>query len=223
MVDVGYIRFGIVSEAKPGFAKVWFSADNLVSIWLPVLMKTSLKDKESWVLNVQEHVVCLTDKNCEEGVVLGCIASDADPVESGANAGKFRKVFEDGTVLEYDKNSHKLTANIAGSAEITTTETIKAISQTSIHATALISAIIESPDIQLKGNVTVLGTVTAASINAAPMSDVPGSTGKITANADIETTGQIKAADVVAGSVSLSTHTHSGVQTGSGISGPPIV
>ena len=217
------LKFGIISDAKPGFCRVYFEEDDLVSDWWPMVMRTSLKDKESWVLNANEHVVCICDEYCEQGAIIGCIASDADPVEPGASTGKFRKVFEDGTIIEYDKNSHKLTANVIGSVEVSSTSDINATTQTQIKATAIISATIESPNIQLKGNVTVVGNITAAGMSVSPMSDVPGSTGKITSTANIETTGEIKATNVTAGTVSLLTHTHSGVQTGVAISGPPII
>ncbi len=47
-------------RSKPGFAKVYFEGDDkIVTDWWPVLQRTSLKDKESWPLNVNEHVVCL--------------------------------------------------------------------------------------------------------------------------------------------------------------------
>ena len=101
-------KYGIVSEVKPGFAKVYFEGDDgIVTDWWPVIQRTSLKDKESWPLNVNEHVACLCDERLEEGVVLGAVYSDADTPDSGATAGKFRQVFEDGALVEYDKAAHK--------------------------------------------------------------------------------------------------------------------
>lgn len=213
-------KYGIVSEVKPGFAKVWFEEDDISTDWWPVLMRTSLKDKESWPLNVQEHVVCLCNSHCEDGVILGAIHSEADPVDGGAGPGKFRKVFDDGSVIEYDKTTHKLTANIVGQVEIKATLDIKASSETTITAEATVQANIEAPIIQLKGNVTVIGTITAAGISATPMAGVPGATGKITAQSDIETTGNIKGADVLAGAISLVSHKHGGVQSGLSSTGP---
>lgn len=216
------LKFGTISYAEPGRAKVYFEEDNIPSPLWPVLSRTSLKDKESWVLNVNEHVVCLCDERCEEGVILGCIANKADTVEAGAGVGKFRKVFEDGTVIEYDKNESKLTADVKGSVKIIATGDIEADSSLNIKATALVMASIQAPQIELKGNVTVVGLITAAGLSVSAMVGVPGSTGKIVSTADIETTGEIKAADLKAGTVSLLSHVHSGVQTGAGTSGPPV-
>ncbi|MBV7529042.1 phage baseplate assembly protein V [Chitinophaga sp. sic0106] len=218
---MGNLKYGVVSDVKPGFAKVYFAEDDFVTDWWPVIAVTTLKDKSSWPLNVQEHVVCMCDEHCDVGVILGCIHSEVDPVDAGAAPGKFRKVFEDGTVIEYDKQAHLLTADVKGSVNVVSTQEIVATSQTTLKAKALVRASIEAPDIQLKGNVTVVGQLTAAGISAAPMAGVPG-TGKITAQADIETTGEIKAADVKAGAISLLSHKHSGVQTGTGSSGTPI-
>ena len=67
-----------------------------------------------------------------------------------------------------------------------------------------------------------MGMLTAGGISASPMPGIPGSNGKIVAEADIETTGEIKAAEVIVGGVPMKTHKHTGVQTGSGTSGPPI-
>src|SRR4051794_9049076 len=96
-------KYGIVSDTKPGYAKVYFEVDDIVSDWWPVLVRTTLKDKESHPLSIQEHVVCLCDERLVEGVVLGAIYSNADAPENGAAAGKFRMVFEDGALFEYDK------------------------------------------------------------------------------------------------------------------------
>lgn len=202
------IKYGIVSEAKPGYAKVYFQEDDIVSDWWPVLVRTSLKDKESWPLNVKEHVACICDDRMEEGLIMGAIYSAPEPPDENAGPGKFRKLFEDGTYLEYDKGTHKLTADVAGDVDITASQTVK--------AKATIQATIEAPDIHLKGNVTVVGVLAAGSISAAPAAGVPGADGKITTTGDIETSGDVKA-----GGVSLKTHKHTGVTTGGGISGTP--
>lgn len=50
---------GIVKAAKPGFARVQFpDLDGLLSDWLPLVVKKSLKDRECLTLDVGEHVSC---------------------------------------------------------------------------------------------------------------------------------------------------------------------
>lgn len=102
-------RVGIVVaiDEKKAMARVrWTDIDGEVSYWLPVMQKKTLKDKEYWLPEINEHVVCLIDDNAEEGVILGAIYSDADTPPVQEKEKKHIK-FEDGTEIEYDKSSHK--------------------------------------------------------------------------------------------------------------------
>ena len=213
-------KFGIVSEAKPGFAKVFFKEDGLPSDWLPVLVRTSMKDKESWILNINEHVVCLCDEYLEDGVILGAIHSDPEPPDSGAAASKFRQVFEDGTYVEYDKESHILTANVQGSVICSATKDITASAGQSISAQASTQVTLKGPVINLQGNVNVIGVVSAGGLTLSSIPEAEGADGKV--HGDININGAVNASgDVKSGSISLSNHKHIGVQTGTGVSGGP--
>ncbi len=105
-------KYGIVSESKPGFAKVYFEEDGIVTDFWPLLQRTSLKDKSTWPLNLKEHVVCLVDERLEDGVILGAIYNEDDPVDPAAADDKFRMLFEDGTYIEYNKTSHQLAVQL---------------------------------------------------------------------------------------------------------------
>jgi len=129
-------KFGIVSEVKKGFARVEFTEDEIVSNWLPVCVKRSLTDKESWPFEVQEHVFCMMDENCEYGIILGSLYSEADEPDPNEGPGKFRKLFEDGSFIEYNKNTHILTANIQGKIKAIATDDIEITSDADIKATA---------------------------------------------------------------------------------------
>lgn len=199
------MKFGIVSDIKPGFAKVSFAEDGIVSGWLHVCVRKSLTDKDSWTLEVNEHVVCLVDENCEIGVVLSAIYSDVDQPASVEGAGIFNKTFSDGTAITYNKNTHELKAAVVGSAKITAT--------VSIEADAVVSAIIKAPVITLTGAVTVEGVITAGGLVIAAMAGVPSADGLV--HGDIKVTGTVTGqTDVVSGAISLKTHRHGGVQTG---------
>lgn len=70
-------------------------------------------------------------------------------------------------------------------------------------------------DLYVDGNVTVSGNITCqGTIAAGNYTGLAG--GAMTASVSIETT-----ADIVAGGISLKTHVHGGVQTGSGTTGGP--
>lgn len=187
-------KYGIVSEAKPGYAKVYFDEDDLVTDWWPILMHTTLKDKTSWPLNVNEHVVCLCDQRLEEGVVLGAIHNDIDTPDPGAGPGKFRKKFEDGTILEYDKGTHELKATVIGKVTII------------------------APEVDITGNVVITGNLAfSGTLGAGAGGTALTFDGSKLTVPDVQATDDVKA-----GGVSLKSHTHSGVTTGSGSSGPPV-
>jgi phage baseplate assembly protein gpV len=64
---------------------------------------------------LKEHVVCLADEHCEDGVILGAIYNDDDPIDPAAADDKFRMLFEDGTYFEYDKTTHQMTVSLNSS------------------------------------------------------------------------------------------------------------
>jgi len=94
--------------------------DDLVSDWLPVLQDFCVGNQHYRLPDVDNQVACLMDDNYEAGVVLGAIYSDADapPVTS---ADIYYRRFKDGTVIQYDRAGHKLTADIKGAIDIKAT------------------------------------------------------------------------------------------------------
>lgn len=114
-------KIGVVSEIDPGScsARVRFDdLDGLESMFLPVGVSKSLKDKSYWMPDVGEHVACLLDANAETGVILCAIYSDEDepPVSS---ADKRHVRFLDGGTFEYDRSSGTLTIVTTGPVNIT--------------------------------------------------------------------------------------------------------
>ena len=104
------LRFGIVTnidELKVQ-ARVQFNdSDGMVSYWLAVLQAKTYKDKFYVLPDIGEQVVCLMDKNIEEGVILGAVYSGIDecPVIS---KDKVKIIFQDGAEFEYDRKEHIL-------------------------------------------------------------------------------------------------------------------
>lgn len=149
-------KTGVVTEVSTAkcAARVQFpDNDGVVSFWLPILQHKSLKDKHYFVPDVNEHVACLLDDNGEAGVILGAIYSEADapPVDS---ADKHHVTFADGTVLEYDRSLHKLTADVKGDIDVKATgKCIAAITG---------DTIITTPNCTLNGNLKVNGNITAS-------------------------------------------------------------
>jgi len=185
-------KTGVVTEVSTAkcAARVQFpDNDGVVSFWLPVLQHKSLRDKHYFVPDVNEHVACLLDDNGEAGVILGAIYSDADtpPVDS---ADKHHVTFEDGTVLEYDRAHHKLTADVKGDIDIKATGKCDA----TIAGNTTVQC--QSP-VLLKSAVSI--TIQAPSLNFSGNSPATGDfEGNLTIRGNLEVQGNIHATGNVA-------------------------
>ena len=132
------IRVGGVTAAYPDRATVrvrFEDADNVVSHELRVLTRKTLRDKDYWMPDVGEQVLCLClPHGREQGFVLGTFYSQPDkpPV---TDQDKRHVLFADGTWLEYDRKTHRLTGHVKGWAELTVDENLTATVGKSITAT----------------------------------------------------------------------------------------
>ena len=104
------LKFGVVTAINPLTAKarVEFADDNILSYWLPILQKKTLKDKFYSIVDVGEQVACLMDENSEDGVILGSIYTSFDEVP-GITKDQHIVKFEDGSFIEYNKENQMLT------------------------------------------------------------------------------------------------------------------
>lgn len=103
--------YGEVSDSKVGYAKVYFPEQDVVSDWLEIVKPRAKGDDCNWPLVQGEQVACVMsfteDDRCDTGVILGAISNDEDVPDADAGLNKYRLKFEDGGVLEYNKDSHK--------------------------------------------------------------------------------------------------------------------
>ncbi len=92
--------------------------DNLTTYWLPVLYTKTQYDKEYWLPDIDEIVLCVfTPPAFERGFVIGSFYTQEDtPPE--ATREKWIKKFKDGTVIEYDRQNSKLLIHSVGDVEI---------------------------------------------------------------------------------------------------------
>lgn len=119
------IRVGTVSSvnAAAGSVRVAFAAqDDMVTYELPVITRGSKNNKDYWLPDVDEQVLCLFLPNVSgrgvcEGFVLGTFYSSVDaPVE---NSGDVHAVkYGDGTIIKHDRSTGKLTINATGDIDI---------------------------------------------------------------------------------------------------------
>ncbi len=144
-------KIGIVTESDPTTMKIRAQIpdlDGMVTYWLPVLTPKSGQDKIYHLPDIGEEVlIAFLDNGVEQGFCLGSIYNfqDKPPVSSGD---KFHAAFKDGTVIEYDRSSHTLTASI-------------------VNGTAVISAdyVTVNGNLIVNGNITATGSIIDAGGN----------------------------------------------------------
>lgn len=118
------IRYGRVSTTSPATATVrvlFDDEDEIVSYDLPVLQINSHKNKDYHMPDVGEQVVCLFLPNgISAGFCLGAVYDTSNPPPR--NSQDVRSVdFADGTTVEYNRGSHKLSINCVGDINIRAT------------------------------------------------------------------------------------------------------
>lgn len=119
------IRVGTVSSinAAAGTVRVAFAAqDDMVTYELLVITRGSKNNKDYWLPDVDEQVLCLFLPNTSgrgvcDGFVLGTFYSSVDaPVENSGNVHAVK--YSDGTIIKHDRSTGKLTINATGDIDI---------------------------------------------------------------------------------------------------------
>jgi phage baseplate assembly protein V len=138
------LRFGRISEVDTakGLVRVTFPDDNIVSPWMSAVMQNTKDTKFSSPFDVQEHVVCAMDEDCEAGVVLGALYSKA--AQPSITDGKYGVTFKDGSTVVFDPANGKLTVDAKGTVEIKGAPKV-----------------VVDCDLEVKGKIDATGNVTA--------------------------------------------------------------
>ncbi|GAQ24213.1 phage baseplate assembly protein V [Tepidanaerobacter syntrophicus] len=114
------IKVGVVSSVNPSksTARVVFGAQNVVSHNLVVLQRQTRNNKDYYMPDVGEQVVCIfLPTGNAEGFIIGSVYNDEDrPPTDDRN--KRMVVFKDGTKIEYDSSKSTLTINATGPINI---------------------------------------------------------------------------------------------------------
>jgi phage baseplate assembly protein V len=190
------IRIGEVVGPNPekGTVRVRFAdADGFVSFDLPVIFSATHKDKRYKMPDIGEQVACLFLPNgLEEGFVLGCLynAKDKPPANS---QDLDVMLYENGTLIQYDRKSGKLTVDVQGEIDVKATGNITAAAQGNITATAdgdITAQAQGNSTVEAAGNATVKagGSVTIS----APSITIEGATSiKSSGAVEISGTGPV--------------------------------
>ena len=222
------IKIGEVSSVDPEkcTARVVFDdEDSLVSYDLQILQRNTYENKDYQMVHPGEDVVCLfLGPGQEDGFIIGSLyAGEIKPPE--ASLDRRTVVFSDGTRVCYDRQEHKLTVTIEGTEIVfnrqdgsITVPNAVAINCTTATVNASSSVTLDTPKTDITGVLNVAGLITGNGGLA-----VSGGGGAaVTVSGNMSLQGQIDASsDVVAGGISLMTHTHKEQGDGSPTS-PPL-
>ena len=119
------LRIGRVSsiDVNTNTARVAFSdKDDLVSGNLMIVNRGSMVDKDYWIPDIDEQVLCLmlpnkSGQGLNEGFIIGSFFSTEDgPQERSTDVRAIK--FGDGTVIKHDRKSGSLTVNATGDISI---------------------------------------------------------------------------------------------------------
>ena len=152
-----FVKTGKVVSTNPEKATVRVEIrdiDQKVSYEMPVVYPRTVKDKTYYMPEIGEEVICVF-VNETEGFVLGSVYHEENTPPTSSRT-KFVILFEDGTLVEYDKSVHKLNLIVNGNIEITATTT-------------------HNGDITINGNLQVNGNITASG----DIADLNGSRGSL--------------------------------------------
>ena len=198
------IRVGFVNARQPETMRVKVTLKDtttaeLVTDWLPVLCPRACADMHYDLPDIGDQVLCLfLPYGLEQGFVIGSMyGKRTPPVQSGD---KWHRVFRDGTILEYDRAAHKLTANVKGDVDITTTGNITGTIQGNLTASVQGSL---SASSQGPASVSSAAQLTLT----APAMTMGGSSGGATA-ADMQGTFKLTQGDTIVEGVSFLNHVH---------------
>jgi len=134
------IRVGIVSsvdESKCTARVAFEDRSAVVSYDLPILVRGSLNNKDYWLPDPGEQVVCLfLPSGNAQGFILGSSysAKDTPPVN---DKNKRHISYSDGTLIEYDQATHTLTINAVGVINIVATGNVNVTGDVIADGTSL--------------------------------------------------------------------------------------
>ncbi len=160
------LHYGLIHEIDPDTHRIKAilpDLDDMVTHWLDIPERSTQDDKSLNTIDKGAQVALLLTAGGTEGVVLGCTYSeeDAPPAPSGE---RWHRTFKDGTVIEYDRDTHKLNVDAKGEITIEATGPVKIkglqgleIEALTVNVKAQALAKIEAPVIELKAPVVKTG------------------------------------------------------------------
>lgn len=214
------IRFGTVSAVDLANARCKIRSGNIETAWLPWAAGRASGAKRRWdPPEVGEQVAVISPGgDMAQGLVLPGVyqASAAAPSDS---ADKDRTVYSDGTVIEYDRAAHALTADLQGTKLFADRNKIELTIGGTVLTLTAAGTTLKTPQLTVDaeqstftGNVAVQGLLAYKG----------GMTGSGGSGASIQGPLSVTGGTVTHNTKNIgSTHTHTGVQPGGGTTGAP--
>lgn len=162
-----------------------------------------------WQLGGIQGQAELRMHDLSDGFVIPAVRSQPRKFSVSTGAAQLRT--DDGSaVIELNPGTKAVNVTTSGAVTASAGGNITATAGGTASVTASTEIDLTAPVIKLNGNVIAAGTFSQTGGGSSTMSGSLSVTGSLTASVD-----------VVGGGKSLKTHTHSGVTSGSGSSGPP--
>ncbi len=127
------IAFGKVAEADYDKARVKVTIGDWTTSWLPWLTTRASNNIDWQALEVGEQVLVLSPSgDMAQALVLGAVYQGEqqqqlmDDIAVDSRANVHRVKYQDGTIIEYDRENHRLKANVQGDVEILVSQDLSA-------------------------------------------------------------------------------------------------
>jgi len=203
------LRLGVVAEADYAGALVRVRSGDLLTGWIPWLTRRASNDADWWAPEVGEQVVLLSPGGePEQAVALPALYQSAHSAPAAIEYVR-RVTYADGTTVEYDRDAHILKVYCVGDIQVRAAGDVKLSVDGSVTA-------------NVSGNVTadIDGDV---ALTSGGRLDVEAAAVKF----DVDGRFEVTASNITIGNTvkdgngrDSTSHTHSGVQSGSGSTGP---
>jgi phage baseplate assembly protein V len=162
------IMFGVVADLDEANARVRVDCGGMRTDWIPWTERAGPGVRTWSAPEVGAQVVVASPSgDPAQGVVIGGVFRDAHPAPANAKT-VHRATFEDGTVIEYDREAHRITVDVGTGSVVINCDTATVTAQTSVT--------VDTPTAHFTGDVNV--------------------DGKIAAGDDITTPAEVKAGDI---------------------------
>jgi phage baseplate assembly protein V len=118
------VRMGTIAAVNPAHAdgpRATVNLGDLTTDWLPFATVRAGQDRTWWAPEPGEQVLVLAPSgDLSQGVIALSVFQDAHPA-NGDRVTVHRTTYQDGTVVEYDRETHTLAATLGGDGHVNLT------------------------------------------------------------------------------------------------------